>query len=69
MTPDQARDKLDLMHSARGDNARLEAIFDTAIGVAMARLCFSREEALEEMSAYAERKAKARSSVLEEVRA
>ena len=44
-TPDNARDKIELLHAERDVDERVAGIFDQAVGVVMARFCYSREEA------------------------
>lgn len=45
MSPDQARDKISFMHEDRDVHARVASVFDHAVGVVMARFCYTREEA------------------------
>lgn len=45
MTPDQQRDKLDLIMSERDVDRRVASIFDGAVNVVMARFLYTEEEA------------------------
>lgn len=61
MTPEQARDKLDLLHERRGVHERVASVFEHAVGIIMARHCYTREEAEDAGRAYfAVRPARAR---------
>lgn len=52
MTPDKARDKIDLIYSERPVHERVAAVLDGAVGVIMARFSYTRSEALAAMHAH-----------------
>lgn len=49
MTPDKARDKLDLLYAARAPDAHVARAGNAAIGQLMGRFLYSREEAEDEL--------------------
>lgn len=52
MTPDQQRDKLDLVMSAQDVDKRVASIFANAVNVVMARYCYTESEAKAAARAY-----------------
>lgn len=52
MTPDQQRDKLDLVMSKRDVDKRIANIFEGAVNAVMARYCYTESEARAAARAY-----------------
>jgi hypothetical protein len=52
MTPDKARDKIDMIYSERPVHERVAGVLDSAVGMIMARFSYTRAEALAAMHSY-----------------